>query len=248
MGREGHWPRRSNSKRIDLAVDLATILPLPQGEGRGEGQQTGRLPTDAPSSIRPPLSVFGFRISVFGFPHAAFTLVEMLVVIGVIAILAALLLPVVSQSKELGRSTACLSNLRQIGISLQLYVQDNNNKLPVMYDALFATNAASTTNHATIDLVLSNYLGSPKILHCPSDNKNVYEQTGSSYSWNVLLNGQDAEHLSVMGMDFDPHNIPVVFDKEGFHRARGRGKEVNYLYADGHIQNLLVIEGTVHRP
>jgi prepilin-type processing-associated H-X9-DG protein len=45
-------------------------------------------------------------------------------------------------------------------------------------------------------------------------------------------------------MDFDPHQIPVFFDKEAFHQARGEKKGVNYLYADGHIRNLLAIEGT----
>jgi prepilin-type processing-associated H-X9-DG protein len=46
-------------------------------------------------------------------------------------------------------------------------------------------------------------------------------------------------------MNFDPHAIPIFFDKEGFHVARGPGKAVNYLYADGHIKNLLTIEGTL---
>jgi prepilin-type processing-associated H-X9-DG protein len=50
-----------------------------------------------------------------------------------------------------------------------------------------------------------------------------------------------------MGMKFAAHAMPVFFDKEGFHAARGRGKEVNYLYADGHIKNLLALEGTVQK-
>ena len=48
----------------------------------------------------------------------------------------------------------------------------------------------------------------------------------------------------VLNIDFDPHQIPVFFDKEAFHSARGQKKGVNYLYADGHIRNLLAIEGT----
>ena len=172
----------------------------------------------------------------------AFTLIELLVVIGIIAVLAAILLPVISKAKEQGRSTGCLSNLRQLGIVLQLYVQDHENKLPSMYDALLSTNAPAT-NLATVDIVLTNYLGSPRILRCPSDDKQLFQKTASSYAWNSLLNGQDAEHLQVFNIPFDPHQIPVMFDKEAFHRARGEGKGVNYLYADGHIKNLLVLEG-----
>ena len=168
----------------------------------------------------------------------AFTLIELLVVIGIVGLLAALLLPVLGRAKELGRATACLSNLRQLGVALQLYVQDNQNRLPVMYDA-------PTSNYlATVGIVLTNHLGSAKILRCPSDNKALFAQTGSSYAWNSLLNGQDAEHLEMFKIPFDPHQLPVFFDKEKFHRARGPGKEVNYLYADGRIQNTLALEGT----
>ena len=175
--------------------------------------------------------------------RGAFTLIELLVVIAIIAILAALLLPVIAKSKESGKSTACLSNLRQVGIALQLYAQDHENKLPVMYDALLSTNS-TPSNTMTIDIVLSNYLGNVHVLRCPSDGKDIFGQTGSSYAWNSLVNGQDADHLVVFSIDFDPHNIPLAFDKEAFHAAVGNGRGVNYLYADGHIKNLLAIEGT----
>jgi prepilin-type N-terminal cleavage/methylation domain-containing protein/prepilin-type processing-associated H-X9-DG protein len=176
-----------------------------------------------------------------------FTLIELLVVSSIIAILAALLLPTLGKAKAQARGAACLNNLRQVGFALQLYVADHENRLPVMYDALLSTNAPPGTNSATVDLVLSNYLGSVQILRCPCDDPRYFERTGSSYAWNFLLNGQDADHFQVFNMGFDPHQIPVLFDKEAFHRARGPGRGVNYLYADGHIQNLLVLEGTLNQ-
>lgn len=178
----------------------------------------------------------------------AFTLIELLVVIAVIGILAGLLLPALSRAREQARSTACISQLRQIGIALQLYVQDNDDKLPVMYDKPPGTNAPVATNLATMDVVLTNHLGAPGILRCPSDHSRLFEQTGSSYSWNFLVNGQNAEQLSVMGLDFDPHGIPLVFDKERFHRPSGSRPGRNFLYADGRVQNLLVIEGSIKEP
>ena len=55
-----------------------------------------------------------------------FTLIELLVVIAIIAILASLLLPVLAQSKEEGKRARCKSNLRQLGFSLIMYVEDND--------------------------------------------------------------------------------------------------------------------------
>ena len=173
----------------------------------------------------------------------SFTLIELLVVISVIGILAGLLLPVLSRAREQGRSTACLSNLRQIGLSVQLYVQDNENKMPRIYDYVKATNGPPLPNPLTIEKVLSNYLGNPKILRCPSDDQQLFEETASSYAWNFLINGQDAEHLEMFNLQFNPHQVPLAFDKEKFHRARGEERGKNWLYADGRIQNLLVLEG-----
>ena len=179
----------------------------------------------------------------------AFTLIELLVVLVVIGILAGLLLPVLGRTLESGRATACLSNLRQVGTALQLYVDDYGNRLPVMRDALLGTNGVRGSNGpAAIDVVLSNYLGAPKVLQCPSDRQRLFEDTGSSYAWNALLNGQSADQLRIFAIPLAPHQVPLVFDKEGFHRARGKARAVNFLYADGHIKNLLAIEGSVIDP
>lgn len=173
----------------------------------------------------------------------AFTLIELLVVIAIIGILAALLLPVLGRAKESARATVCLGNLHQAGLALQMYVADNRNRLPVMRDVSTDPVVAATNTFPAIHQVLAPQLGNTNVLRCPSDLPQLFARTGSSYSWNSLLNGEDADQLKILAIPFNPHEIPVVFDKEDFHRARGAGKAVNYLYADGHIKNLLVIEG-----
>src|ERR1051325_1892567 len=81
------------------------------------------------SRITRHVSRFTYHVSRIT-PASAFTLIELLVVIAIIAILAALLFPVLSQSKARALQIQCLGQNRQIALALQMYAQENNDVLP----------------------------------------------------------------------------------------------------------------------
>ena len=66
--------------------------------------------------------------------NRAFTLIELLVVIAIIAILAAILFPVFAQARDKARSSACLSNTKQIGTAILMYTEDYDETLPEYWD------------------------------------------------------------------------------------------------------------------
>src|SRR5579871_4500633 len=99
---------------------------------------------------------------------AGFTLIELLVVIAIIAILAAILFPVFAQAREKARQASCLSNSKQIGTALLMYVQDYDEQFPTGRYNPYNANAADYGKGWAGSIYA--YTKSAQILKCPDDS------------------------------------------------------------------------------
>ncbi len=124
--------------------------------------------------------------------RSAFTLIELLVVIAIIAILAAILFPVFARARENARRSSCSSNIKQIGLGFQQYIQDYDEKYPQI--------RAGATNASGWAIQMQPYLKSSQIFQCPSENNSpantnasipaTYGDTGyTDYWYNARLGG-----------------------------------------------------------
>jgi prepilin-type processing-associated H-X9-DG protein/prepilin-type N-terminal cleavage/methylation domain-containing protein len=128
-------------------------------------------------------------------PFAGFTLVELLVVIGIIATLIALLLPALSQARKQANAIVCASHLRGIGQSMLIYANENKNCIAPQVDG---RHWQDTTNHAmAIDpndteaywgVMYSQYGSSKALFNCPEVRFTDFAASGASYEENYIFN------------------------------------------------------------
>jgi prepilin-type N-terminal cleavage/methylation domain-containing protein/prepilin-type processing-associated H-X9-DG protein len=124
---------------------------------------------------------------------AGFTLIELLVVIAIIAILAAILFPVFAQAREKARQISCVSNLKQIGLGILQYVQDNDETYFLdgystgsgsnqQFHYWFASSTYPFTSGDPSGGLIQPYMKNTQIQDCPSDVKPLNGPVASVYS------------------------------------------------------------------
>ena len=109
-----------------------------------------------------------------------FTLIELLVVIAIIAILAAILFPVFARAREKARQTSCLSNMKQLGLSMQMYTSDYDGTYPAVY------NDGGGVRRIWAQVILP-YAKNQQIFACPSARPDVSDPSlqGTKYCMNM---------------------------------------------------------------
>lgn len=190
-----------------------------------------------------------------------FSLIELLVVIGIISLLAALLFPAFLTVRGKARQSVCGSNLRQIGLGVSLYAQDSDGLYPYAVDATDraapgawadSPEFASAIPHiGLLTDVLQPYIQSKQVFSCPADTgfavpdfyavpinafPTSYEKYGTSYYYRTELAAQHASEASVKL----PSQTNVLCDSVGFWHGTlmPLAQRYNVLFADGHVKNL----------
>ena len=169
--------------------------------------------------------------------HLAFTLVELLVAISIIACLSSLLMPALSAARQRANTLKCVSNMRQIGVSAQLYVNEHGNRTPVIEPWPDKPEYSSTDGAQSILQAFGPYGVTPAVLQCPSDTAgpNYYAKEGASYQWFPMASGQIASAIKQVWMDNQSQSMTIAHLFLAFDYSAVHNGEFNVLFGDGHV-------------
>ncbi len=167
--------------------------------------------------------------------RGGFTLIELLVVIAIIAILASILFPVFAQAREKARQSACISNLKQIGLAVHMYATDYDELLPLANEYPAAPPPADGYHQGPPGIfeVLEPYTKNHQIFRCRSDKDKMWEQQGTSYDYGfgLLDSGMPAQMIDAP-WGGEPSKTLLAGDYSPDWHTNG----ANMLYADGHAK------------
>lgn len=196
------------------------------------------------------------------FHRRGFTLIELLVVIAIIAILAAILFPVFARAREAARTTQCVSNMRNIGMAMAMYAQDNDEIHVAPLKG--APGSDSLNNNPTWDRLIQPYIKNQGILACPSDAysrtvNTVFGRTKRSFTmpgylgWEWNNNNRQFD-VPLAKIEYPAATVSLFErdncygDTEGWNWcsvgdgsnefAYRHNSRANVLYADGHVKSV----------
>lgn len=182
---------------------------------------------------------------------------ELLVVLGIIAILVGLLLPMIRKARAAGNKVACSAQLADLGRAFQMYLSDSKGKLPQV-NGLPLRKPALDDSPSVLEVFGPYLKGSKGVWRCPSDvplntastfpagADSYYTAYGLSYeynSWMNALHGGGTFSDALAAGKQPPHLVPtdkfrIFNDFSHFHGKAGTAGNMNFLFADWHVGDI----------
>ena len=177
----------------------------------------------------------------------AFTLIELLIVIAIIAAFSTLLLPAVARARASAAHARCAAQLHDVGQMLQMYFGENRNTLPKV-NMMPSLQPPLNSYPSLVRLLVPYHQGGTGVFQCPSDRitqqapdappgfETYFAREQSSYYWVEEVSIRASRITELKNSD----TVPLVQEYEPFHGRAGESGSMNRLYADLHV------DGGVH--